>query len=531
MAPAVIDSAVAHVLRLKFALGLFEHPYVDPDSAAATAGSPAHLALARRAAREAMVLLKNDHATLPLKRAIGSVAVIGSDGTEARLGGYSGPGTGSISILAGLRAALPHTAVRALPGPGRLSTEHLTVPATALTSGRRAGHRGEYFTSTTLEGTPQIVRQDAQVDFAWTLGTPGAQISGDWYSARWTGTITAPAGLTRLGVEGDDGYRLWLDGKLLIDRWTPATHRATLVPVRLVAGSRHGLKLEFKSSVANGRMKLVWDAGADRLWHRRIDEAVALARRSNAAIVVVGIEEGEFRDRAHFGLPGHQEELIRAVAATGRPTVVVLIGGSAITMSSWLDQVDAVLLAWYPGQEGGAAVADILLGDDAPAGRLPITFPISEGQLPLHYDHRPTGRGDDYLDSTGEPLFPFGFGLSYTGFGYSDLSIAPDGAPGTLPVTVTCTITNIGRRAGDEVAQLYVHDEIASRDRPVLQLRGVRRIHLDPGESRQVTFRLTAAELQVLDDAGKWIVEPGTFRIAVGASSKDLRLQGRLTLR
>ncbi|MBW8773221.1 MAG: glycoside hydrolase family 3 C-terminal domain-containing protein [Gemmatimonadetes bacterium] len=291
------------------------------------------------------------------------------------------------------------------------------------------------------------------------------------------------------------------------------------------------MKLEFKSSVPNGRIKLIWDAGVDRRWRRRIDEAVALARRSSVAIVVAGIEEGEFRDRAHLGLPGHQEELIRAVAATGRPTVVVLVGGSAITMSPWLDEADAVLMAWYPGQEGGAAVADLLLGEDSPAGRLPITFPISEGQLPLHYDHRPTGRGDDYLDGTGEPLFPFGFGLSYTTFAYYGLSIVPDGAPGTLPVTVTCTITNTGHRAGDEVAQLYVHDELATRDRPVLQLRGVQRIHLTPGEAKQVTFRLTNEELAMLDDAGHWVVEPGAFRVAVGASSKDLRVQGELVLR
>jgi beta-glucosidase len=528
---AVIDSAVARVLRLKFSLGLFEHPYVDPDLAAASAGSPPHLDLAGKAAREAMVLLKNDRSTLPLSRKLASIALIGTDATEARLGGYSGPGTRTISILAGIRAAVPHAVIHVAPGPGRLSPEYLTIPATALRGPRGPGLQGEYFQNISLEGTPQIVRTDPQVDFAWTLGTPGDRIAGDWYSARWTGAMIAPIGLTHIGVEGDDGYRLWLDGKLLIDRWTPGTHRATLVPVRLPVGSRHPLKLEFHSSVPNGRIKLIWDAGADHQWRRQIDEAVALARRSSAAIVVAGIEEGEFRDRAHLGLPGHQEELIRAVAATGRPTTVVLVGGSAITMSPWLDQVGAVLLAWYPGQEGGNAVADILFGEESPAGRLPITFPISEGQLPLHYDHRPTGRGDDYLDSTGEPLFPFGFGLSYTTFRYSDLAIAPDGAPGTLPVSVTCTLTNTGTRAGDEVAQLYVHDEIASRDRPVLQLRGASRVHLAPGESRQVTFRLTAEELQMLDDAGHWMVEPGSFRITVGASSKDLRLQGQLILR
>lgn len=531
VAPATIDSAVAHVLRVKFALGLFDHPYADFDPAEHAAHDPSHAALARRAATEGIVLLKNAGPLLPLSGTIRSIAVIGPDGIEARLGGYSGPGSDSVPILAGLRRALPQAAVRYAPGPGRLSPEYLTIPSTALGTSAGRGLFGFYFPNPTLTGPPIAHRLDPVVDFAWTLSTPADSILNDWFSAHWGGALIAAPGLTRLGVEGDDGYRLWLDGKLLIDRWTPGTHRATLVPVHLVPGSHHAIGLDFHTSVPNARIRLIWDAGVDRGWSRRIAEAAALARRSEVAVVVAGIEEGEFRDRSSLALPGHQEELIHAVAATGRPVVVVLVGGSAITMSRWIDKVGAVVLPWYAGQEGGSALADVLTGAVDPAGRLPVTFPVREGQLPLHYDHRPTGRGDDYADGTGEPLFPFGFGLSYTTFAYSDLQVVADSGAGRLPVTVRCRVTNNGGREGDEVVQLYLHDELATRDRPVMALRGAVRIHLAAGASQEVTFPLATADLALYGDDGRWVAEPGSVRIMVGASSKDIRLQERLVIR
>ncbi|HVX88815.1 MAG TPA: glycoside hydrolase family 3 C-terminal domain-containing protein, partial [Gemmatimonadales bacterium] len=512
----------AHVLRLKFALGLFDDPYVDPARTETT--TPERRALARRAAAAGVVLLKNHDGALPLRQAPPSIAVIGGDATEGRLGGYSGPGTGTVRILEGIRAGFSRSAVRYAQGPGRRSPEWTAVPAGALRLD------GAYFTNIDLSGAPALTRRDSVIDFAWTLGAPGEGISPSWFSARWQGEVVTPAGVTRIGVEGDDGYRLWVDGRLLIDRWTPGTHRATLAELPRSAMRRHALKLEFHSSVPNPRIRLIWDAGADRHWRQRIAEAVAVARRSSVAIVVAGIEEGEFRDRSSLALPGHQEELIRAVAATGRPTVVVLIGGSAITMSRWIDDADAVLMAWYPGQEGGNALADVLLGRADPGGRLPITFPISEGQLPLQYDHRPTGRGDDYLDGTGEPLFPFGFGLSYASFDYSNLRLLPAEA-GTLPLVVQATVTNRSNRPGDEVVQLYVHDELATLSRPVMQLRGATKLHLAPGESREVSFPLTRDDLAMVGIDGRWVTEPGTFRIMVGASSKDIRLGTHWTLR
>jgi beta-glucosidase len=263
---------------------------------------------------------------------------------------------------------------------------------------------------------------------------------------------------------------------------------------------------------------------------RKIDSAVAIARRSDVAIVVAGIDEGEFRDRASLALPGHQEALIRAVAATGKPTVVVLVGGSAVTMP-WLEEVRAVVDAWYPGEAGGTAIADVLFGDYNPAGRLPITFPVAEGQLPLRYNHKPTGRGDDYLDLTGQPLFPFGFGLSFTTFEYSGLVIERETLGTTGSTTVRFTVKNTGRVAGDEVTQLYIRDLLASVARPVIQLAGFQRVHLAPGEMKTVSIDLSTDQLRMLDRDMRWVVEPGAFRVMVGASSKDIRLRGEVTVR
>ncbi len=537
VADSVIDSAVARVLRAKFELGLFENALVDPDPAAHWNGHATHRVLAREAARASIVLLKNERQTLPLRRSVKSVAVLGVDASEARLGGYSGPGIKKTSILEGLRAVLgASTMIRYAPGPGRLTPTYAVVPSQYLSfleAGQsRAGLRGEYHDNNRLEGAPRVVRTDARIDFGWTLNSPAPGIPFDWYSARWTGTLTVPpSGVRRLGIEGNDGYRLWVDDRLIVDNWTKRSFGNRLVDLRLAPGSKHAIKLEFFESTGNARLKLVWDAGVRRDWRSQIDSAVAVARRSDVAIVAAGIEEGEFRDRASLRLPGHQEDLITAVAATGKPVVVILVGGSAITMSTWLDRVNAVLHVWYPGEEGGNAVADVITGDYNPAGRLPITFPMAEGQLPLAYNHKPTGRGDDYLDLTGHPLFPFGFGLSYTTFEYSHLTIAPATIGPMGSATVTCSVKNTGQRAGDEVVQLYVRDVLASTARPIIALKGFTRVHLAPGETTQVSFRLTPEHLSMLDADMREVVEPGTFRVLIGASSRDIHLRGELLVR
>jgi beta-glucosidase len=536
IADSVIDAAVTRVLRAKFDLGLFENPYVSPDSAEYWNGNAEHRVLAREAAQASLVLLKNDRSTLPLSRALRSVAVIGVDATESRLGGYSGPGIKRVSILDGIREKLAGATIRYAPGPGRITREYVVIDGQQLSSvdsGRVVrGLRGEYFDNNTLAGTPRLTRTDARVDFGWTLNSPGRGIPYDWYSVRWTGTLAIPPGGVRhIGVEGNDGYRLFIDGKVVIDNWTKQSYHSRLAHVALAARSSHDIRLEYFESTGNARVKLVWDAGVRDESRAQIDSAVRAARQSDVAIVVAGIEEGEFRDRAVLSLPGHQEELIERVAATGKPMVVVLTGGSAIAMSRWVDRVGAVVDAWYPGEEGGHAVAAVLFGDYNPAGRLPITFPISEGQLPLYYDHKPTGRGDDYLDLTGQPLFPFGFGLSYTTFEYSALEIDPSEIAPNGSATVRCRVKNTGTRAGDEVVQLYVHDVLASVARPVMQLEGFQRVHLKPGETKDLIFTLSRDQLQMLDRDMHWVVEPGAFRVMIGASSKDIRLRGELSVK
>ncbi|HEX6135304.1 MAG TPA: glycoside hydrolase family 3 N-terminal domain-containing protein, partial [Longimicrobiales bacterium] len=536
IADSVIDAAVARVLRAKLELGLFEEPYVDPDSAAYWNGHVDHRELAREAARASIVLLGNERDALPLSPSTAAIAVIGADAVEARLGGYSGPGIGKVSILDGIRARAGDTArVRYAPGPGRATTTYTVIPIEHLltTAGGRTvpGLTGEYFANNGLAGEPALVRTDERVDFRWTLNSPARGIPFDWYSVRWTGRLTAPDGVRRIGVEGNDGYRLWLDGRLLIDNWRKQSYGTRLADVSLEPGRAYDLRLEFFESTGNARLRLIWDAGIVDSSSAQIDRAVSLARGSDVAIVVAGIEEGEFRDRAFLRLPGHQETLIREVAATGTPTIVVLVGGSAITMNDWIDRVDAILLAWYPGEQGGHAVADVLFGDHDAAGRLPITFPVAEGQLPLRYNHKPTGRGDDYLDLTGQPLFPFGFGMSYTTFEYADLSLEPGVIGVGDTAVVRLTVRNTGTRAGDEVVQLYVRDVLASLARPVMELAGFERIHLAPGESREITFTLRPEHLTMLDAELRPVIEPGTFRVMVGRSSKDIRLRGELTVR
>jgi beta-glucosidase len=536
IADSIINAAVARVLTAKFELGLFEQPYVNADSAAYWNGHARHRALALEAARASIVLLRNERRALPLSRRTRAVAVIGEDAKGARLGGYSGPGNAVVSILDGVKTKLGASGVvRYVPGPGRITPEHVAVPgeylATTVDGRQTPGLSAEYWDNNRLEGEPRVRRVDPQIAFGWTLNSPAREIPYDWYSARWTGRLRIPAGRpTRIGVEGNDGYRLYVDGALVVDNWHKQSFGSRFAPVRLLPGTTHDVRLEYFESTGNARLSLIWDVGVDLDWRAKIDSAVSVARRSEVAIVVAGVEEGEFRDRASLALPGHQEELIRAVAATGKPTIVVIVGGSAVTMP-WLDRVKAVVNAWYPGEVGGTAVADVLFGDANPAGRLPITFPVSEGQLPLRYNHKPTGRGDDYLGFTGQPLFPFGFGLSYTTFAYADLTLMPDTLGTSGSTTVQFTVRNTGVFAGDEVAQLYIRDELASVARPVMELAGFQRVHLAPGESRSVSIPLANKQLRMLDRDMHWVVEPGQFRIMVGSSSKDIRLRGHLTVR
>jgi beta-glucosidase len=392
------------------------------------------------------------------------------------------------------------------------------------------GLRGEYFDNEEFRGTPKLVRNDLQLAFDWAQGSPDPAIPNDHYSIRWTGKVVPErSGDYTLSLRADDGVRLWIDGRKLIDDWSVHPAKATEAKLHVQAGVPLDLKLEYYEQAGEASLQLGWAEDAAKA--PELDQAVELAQRSDVTVFVAGIVEGEAQDRAHLDLPGRQEELIRLLAATGKPVVVVLLAGSPVTMEGWIDRVPALLNAWYPGQEGGTAIADVLFGDVNPGGRLPITFPRDVAQCPIYYNSAPSGRGYDYVNLTGKPRFPFGYGLSYTTFAYSNLLVTPTSSGRNQPVTVTFEIQNTGAVEGDEVAQLYLHQTVSSIVRPMKELKDFARVHLAPGERKRVTFTLPPDALAIWNERMKRVVEPGRFDVMVGSSSEDIRLRGAFNVR
>ena len=520
-----INDAVSRVLKAKFELGLFENPYVEES----INPLPEHAILAKQAALKSIVLLKNDKNTLPFSSAIKRIAVIGSDAEEARLGGYSGPGNKVVSILKGLQELKGKNNIFYHPGVGRKSEEYLVIPESQLIAEGKNGLQAAYYNNVSLTGIPFLSRQDPQIDFHWTLFGPAAGMDAGFYSVRWTGQLISPvSGSYKIGLEGNDGYRLYINDKLMIDQWSKQSYRTVLADYLFEKGKRYNIKVEFYEPRGNASIKLVWTIGVNYNPKQKIREATLAASKADAVVIVAGITEGEFQDRAFLSLPGYQEELISAMAATGKPVVVLLVGGSAITMGNWMNKVQAIATCWYPGEQGGHAVTDLLSGKFNPAGRLPITWPLHESQLPLVYNHKPTGRGDDYNNLSGQPLFPFGFGLSYTSFTYNNSRLSSYTIRNTDSILFRCSIRNSGSVDGEEVVQLYIRDVLSSVARPVIELRGFQRIYLKTGEEKTIEFRITPDMLSMLNEKMERVVEPGTFELMIGSSSADIRLKEKL---
>ena len=513
---AIVDQAVARILGLKFRLGLFENPFIDPALAGRVKRRSEHLALNLEAARESICLLKNEGGLLPLGKDLRRIAVVGPNAAQARFGDYSSTGDGkSISLLAGIRAAVSaSTDVSYVDGTRGGSRAPLSVNWLETNHGG-SGLLVQLYANADLIDPPLSTRIDPTIDYNWVATLPAAGLPVDRFSARWTGILAPERTVSgTLSIPPQDAMRVWLDGDLVLDSWDGAS--ALQAPLTLHEGKRYALKVEYRKMGGGSKVIVGWsdDAGS-------VADAVAIAREADVVIAALGEHSGisgEGIDRSDISLPEDQMELLRAVHATGTPVVVILMNGRPLTIEWAAGNAPAVVEAWYPAEFGGRALADVLFGDYNPAGRLPVSFPKSVGQLPVTYDRKPSS-ATGYVDMDWRPLFSFGHGLSYTEFTYSGLTVTRDG---TSPynVGVSVVVENTGARDGDEVVQLYVRDVLASVTTPVRALKAFERIHLKAGERRTVAFALGERDLTLIDREMKRVVEPGSFEVYVGGSSE-----------
>ena len=537
----IIDEKVRRILGIIYRAGLFDGPETRFTGGV---NMPEHKQLAQRVAEEAIVLLKNDGNVLPLDAGkIKTLAVIGPNAEPARVGG-GGSSTvapaNPVGVLEGLRArAGSDIEIRYLQGCPLTGIS--PIPASVFTcefQGQTVpGLVGEYFTNMNLEGQPTLVRVDAQVNFEWGSGSPATEIPYDGFSVRWTGKLRAPrTGNYEIGTVTDDGVRLFVNDRLVVDHWADQAGLTHTSPIELKEGEVYDIRMEYFEHFGAATAKLGWT-----IPESTSEDAAALAADCDAAIVVAGLShqfEGEGYDRNTLKLPGEQDKLIRAVAAANPRTAVVLINGTPIDMEGWIAEVPALVEAWYPGELGGHAVARILFGDVNPSGKLPDTFAKRLEDYPSQANY--PGRdgvvryeegiwvGYRYFDTKGvEPRFPFGHGLSYTTFEYDNLRVEPDTNGDRLVINATFDVRNTGARAGAEVAQVYVHDVQSSVERPAKELKGFRKVHLQPGATATVTVPLDTDSLSFYDvNRKRWIAEPGEFEILIGSSSADIRLRG-----
>jgi beta-glucosidase len=518
----VLDRAVRRVLALKFRLGLFDCPETDPELNAKVCRSRAHLDLSLEAARKSIVLLKNESAILPLRAGLKRLALLGPSAHVVRLGDYAGTGDGKARTLYEcLRELLPASEIIHEKGVNIDGGDLEAMPSAWLSGPNGApGVLGTYFAGGNLNAAPDLVRQDPAVDFNWAIGLAAPNLPPDGFAVRWTGSITPDrAHQGRIGFVTSDQVRVWLDGDLLIDAWDAAygAPAASTSRVSWRAGQRVDLRIDWRK---RGGGSVVWLGIGDD--DDGIALATAAASRADVAILALGESDrssGEGIDRCDLGLPGRQTDLLQAVIATGTPTVVVLQNGRPLAVPEIAAGADAILEAWFAGEHGGQAIAEALVGIVNPGARLPVSVPRHVGQLPLSYDRKPSNKGR-YLELDRSPLWPFGFGLSYTSFAYTDLTLSATEMRANEWIEAGFTVSNTGGCTGDDVVQLYLSDPIASVTRPVHWLAACARLTLAPGESRRVTFRIEGKQLELWSREHLWIVEPGEYRISIGGGQQ-----------
>ncbi|HEX7508533.1 MAG TPA: glycoside hydrolase family 3 C-terminal domain-containing protein [Polyangia bacterium] len=535
--PAHLDEMVRRQLRTIAALPLDSDSTLHPEAI----DTSFHRAINREVARSGFVLLKNHAGTLPLDRTkLRRIAVVGPRGGLVDGGGGSAhvSATHKVTLVDALRAALGNK-VRVDFAPGEITPDGLApIPTSALTPpAGHAGHGllGEYFAGTEREGTPRLVRVDANIDFHWEIAPPAPGLPEDKFSIRWTGKLTPPtSGLYALALRSDDGSRLYIDGKVLVDDWGDHPPTLKMAEIHLVGGKAYDIRLDFFEGILGASVELLWQR-ADKDPMRRVAE---IARGADVVIAAVGDgmgDETEGSDRTTLALPGRQDAIVRAAAAVNPKLVVITTTGAAVAMP-WLDQAQAVLHAWFPGQEAGAALTDVLLGEVSPSGKLPVSFPKRVEDEPAFGNFPGTAGKVAYQDDVLvgyrwydtrriEPLFPFGHGLSYTTFAYRDMSVSPwDPKTG---VSVRLKVKNTGKSQGAEVVQIYVHADTAAVLRPEQELRAFAKLNLSPGEEREVSLKLPPRAFAYFDAKAapqeSWRIDAVRYEIRAASSSRDIR--------
>jgi beta-glucosidase len=563
-----IDQALRRLLTARFRLGMFDPPAMVKYAQIPLSvnDSPAHRQLALEAARKSIVLLKNENHALPLAKSIKTIAVIGpdADDLDALTGNYNGDPAAPITPLAGIRRKLPNARVIYARGSDLATNmpSFETVPTSALFTSNAAGGSngltGEYYNSSNFDGKahrpreltypnsgkmigdvprdvkPLFTRVDPQINFQWLDGAPRAGMNDDDFGVRWTGYLAAPvSGTYQLGAIGLNAFELYLDGKPIVNFNNIHEHSYRYEEVKLEAGKLYPIRLDYHEFLNDADIALVWSRPVDSA--ARWKETEAAVKAADSVVLVLGLSprlEGEEMkvpvegfsggDRVSLDIPRAQEDLMERVIALGKPTTLVLMNGSAVSVNWARDHVQAIVEAWYPGESGGAALADVLFGDYNPAGRLPVTFYKSAEQLPAFTDYNMKGRTYRYF--TGDPLFPFGYGLSYTTFAYRNLR-APSQSNTGDGVTVAVEVENTGKVAGEDVVQLYLKSP-ARPSAPLRSLEGFERISLRPAERKTVTFRLEPRQFASTGANGKRTVQPGDFTVSVGSATAAIHLNG-----
>ncbi|MGA2076898.1 MAG: glycoside hydrolase family 3 C-terminal domain-containing protein [Terriglobia bacterium] len=546
-----IDTALKRLFTARFRMGMFDPPDAVPFNRIPFSenDSPRHRELALKAAREAMVLLKNQDGILPLKSSYSTIAVVGpnAESLPGLEGNYNGVPSHPVYPVEGIEKLFEGKAkVLYAQGAPYLREVAVPVPRTVFHTGDAAstdGLKAEYFSNTTLSGKPVLTRTDPQMQFDWNSAAPAKGVSMRAFAVRWTGTLTPPGlGSYTFSVPkpewnpagGKEIFRVYLDDKPVLDTtlFQPTTDEPpkkepqTTFRAHFEDTKAHPFRLEY---VHQSRL---FGAGATLSWKPPVEvlrqEAVKVAQQADVVVAFVGLSpelEGEEMpihvpgfsggDRTDIGLPQAQQQLLEALAGTGKPLVVVLMSGSALAVN-WAEQhAPAILEAWYPGEEGGTAIAETLAGVNNPGGRLPVTFYASLDQVPPFEDYSMHNRTYRYFE--GKPLYGFGYGLSYSTFEYSNLKLSTPQLNAGDDLTVEADVRNASGPAGDEVAELYL--EFPSQPgAPLRALRGFERVHLAPGETQHVTYTLKARDLSMVNDNGEHVVSPGQYNVCVGGA-------------